>query len=192
VAQWPGVIKPGSVSEVLVSGEDLVPTFLEAAGIIPDKEITGQSFLPAFKGQSLQERKYLYAVRGSHGSALADRSTSGFDMSRAIFNKDYKLIYNPLFYLYYSPTDCGGSPFWKDLIERNKKGLLDPKFSGTIMFTSERPVFELFDLQNDPDEFVNLAGKEEFKEIEYQLKKEMQKWMIRYRDVVPLPILPGK
>jgi len=171
VAQWQGVIKPGSVTEIMVSGEDLVPTFLETAGVTPPKEITGQSFLPVLKGDKIPDRNYLYAVRGSHGSALPDKSTGAFDLSRTVFNKRFKLIYNPLYYLYYSPTDCGGSPFWKDLIKRNKNGLLEQRFSGTIMFTKERPVFELFDLRNDPDEFVNLAGKEEYREIEYQLKQ---------------------
>jgi arylsulfatase A-like enzyme len=190
VAKWPGIIKPGSITDILVSGEDLVPTFLEAAGIAPTKEVTGQSFYPVLKGDNISGREYVFAVRGAHGSALPDKSTGAFDLSRCVFNKKFKLIYNPLYYLYYQPIDCARDPFWKDLIEKNNNGLVEPRFSGTVLFSPERPRFELFDLENDPNEFVNLYGKEEYKEIEYQLKKALQKWMIRYRDVVPLPILP--
>jgi adenine deaminase len=53
-------------------------------------------------------------------------------------------------------------------------------------------MFEFFDLQNDPDEFVNLSGKEDYKEIEHKLKTELHRWMIIYRDCVPLPIPPGR
>lgn len=192
VARWPGVIKPGSVSDILVSGEDLVPTFLEAAGIRPTKEIAGQSFVPALKGEKTAGRDYVFAVRGAHGSGLPDTSSGNFDLSRTVISKQFKLIYNPMYYLRYQPLDCGKDPFWKELIELSKQGKLEPRFAGTTLFTAQRPMFELFDLENDPDEFNNLAGKAEYKEIEYQLKKALHQWMIRYRDVVPLPILPGK
>ena len=45
VERWPGVIKPGSASVELISGEDLAPTYLEAAGVAVPKEMTGKSFL---------------------------------------------------------------------------------------------------------------------------------------------------
>ena len=51
-------------------------------------------------------------------------------------------------------------------------------------------MFELFDLEKDPGEFINLAGKEEYRETEQELKAALQRWMIIYRDVVPLPIPP--
>src|SRR5438552_16364454 len=33
IVRWPGVVKPGGDSRALVSGEDLGPTFLAAAGV---------------------------------------------------------------------------------------------------------------------------------------------------------------
>lgn len=192
LARWPDIIKPGSVSDLLVSGEDLVPTFLDIAGIECTKEMTGQSFFSTLHGEKTDKREYIYAVRGSHGVSLPNKGSGGFDLSRAVMNEKFKLIYNPLFYLYYSPIDFGNSSFWRDLIEKNNQGLLEKRFSKTTMFTSERPLFELFDLENDPDEFNNLAGIKEYKEIEDELKKELQKWMIIYRDIVPLPILSDK
>lgn len=41
IIRWPGKIAPGSRTERLISGEDLAPTFLAAAGIEPPKEMTG-------------------------------------------------------------------------------------------------------------------------------------------------------
>ena len=190
IVRWPGKIKPGRVSGILVSGEDIAPTLLEAAGFNPDEKMTGISFLRTLAGEERDSREYVFAVRGAHGSGLPGTS-SAFDLSRLVFNKKFKLIYNPLFILPYHPVDFAGLPFWNDLIERNKNEELAPMFSGTYIFTSQRPIFELYDLEKDPDEFINLSGKEEYREVEHQMKSVLHKWMIRYRDVVPLPVPPG-
>ena len=187
IVRWPGVIKPGSVCDILVSGEDIVPTFLEAAGIKPQKEITGFSLLPVLMGDTKPVREYLFSVRGPHGSNLPNKSMNPFDMGRVVLDKKYKLIYNPLYYLYYSPIDCSNEPYWLELVQLNKEGKLDPRFSGTILFTPERPMFELFDSENDPGEFINLIGKPEYKEVEHRLKAKLNEWMILYHDVIPTP-----
>lgn len=185
--RWPAKIKPGRIADILVSGEDLAPTLIEAAGSIPDEKMTGKSFLQTLTGQEKDVRDFVFAVRGPHGSALPGNSAN-FDLSRTAFNKKYKLIYNPLFQLPYYPVDFAANQFWLELIQLNKENKLAERFASTILFAVQRPMFELFDLENDPGEFVNLSGKEEYSEIEYQLKAALQRWMIIYRDVVPLPI----
>jgi len=191
LVRWPGKIKPGKTADILISGEDIAPTLLEAAGQNPDKMMTGKSFLQTLNGDEKDVRDYVFAVRGAHGGGLPGKS-SDFDLSRVIFNKKYKLIYNPLFQLPYNPVDFASNQFWLELIRLNKENKLDKRFSGTILFTEQRPMFELFDLAKDPGEFVNLSGKEEYREIEYQLKAALHRWMIIYRDVVPLPIPTSK
>jgi hypothetical protein len=47
-------------------------------------------------------------------------------------------------------------------------------------------MFELFDLVNDPSEFVNLAGKPEAAAVEAELRSAPVEWMIRERDFLPL------
>ena len=188
VARWPGIIKPGSISSNLVSCEDLVPTFLTAAGITPTPEITGHSLMPLLKGDTAAIREYVFAVRGPHGNMLPTNTNNPFDHARVVFDKKFKLIYNPMFALPYSPIDCNNDDFWLELVDLNKKGQVETRFAGTIMFSPERPLFELFDTENDLGEFINLAGKAEYKDIEYRLKAALNEWMIVYRDVVPLPI----
>jgi N-sulfoglucosamine sulfohydrolase len=188
VARWPGVIKPGSVCNQLISCEDLVPTFLTAAGIKPPKDITGYSFMPILKGDTAAIRDYVFASRGPHGSNLPTTTNNPFDHARVVFDKQYKLIYNPMFALPYSPIDCNNDPFWLELIELHKKGLVEPRFNQTVMFSPMRPMFELFDTNTDPGEFVNLAGKTEYEVVENRLKAVLNEWMIVYRDVVALPL----
>lgn len=190
IVRYPPVCKPGTVSGILVSGTDIGPTLLEIAGVSPDKKMTGKSFRKALEGDSSENHDYLFAVRGAHGSGLPGTS-SAFDLSRVVFNKKYKLIYNPLFHLPYHPVDFAGGEMWKELKDLHKQGKLDEKFSKTILFTEQRPMFELYDLEKDPDEFINLSGSPGYKEVEQELKAALQRWMIIYRDVVPLPVPPG-
>ena len=51
LVRWPGVVKPGGESRALLSGEDLAPTLLAAAGVRAPAKMTGVSFLPLLKGE---------------------------------------------------------------------------------------------------------------------------------------------
>ena len=46
---------------------------------------------------------------------------------------------------------------------------------------------ELYDLEKDPSEFENLAGKKEFQTVERELRTVLAEWMILERDFLPLP-----
>jgi arylsulfatase A-like enzyme len=51
LVRWPGVTKPGSTTDAIVSTVDFAETFLDAAGIpIPD-DMQGRSLVPVLKGQ---------------------------------------------------------------------------------------------------------------------------------------------
>jgi hypothetical protein len=63
---------------------------------------------------------------------------------------------------------------------------LIPLYSG-----QERPLFELYDLIQDPDELNNLAGNPEAAGVEDRLKAALHEWMILERDYLPLPIGGG-
>lgn len=62
IARWPGVIKPGSKSDVPVINIDLFPTFLAAAGVpMPeDKVVDGESLVPLFKGKPSLRREAIF------------------------------------------------------------------------------------------------------------------------------------
>ena len=190
LVRWPGQVKPGSVTTDLVSGEDLAPTFLEACGLKPLKEMTGRSFLKRLRPDpSYTPRQYVFAERGAHGSGLPN-GTSPFDLGRVIIGMRYKLIYTALWQLPYQPVDFAGQPFWKELQQMHTDGKLSPLMS-RLYFSPTRPMFELFDLEGDPNEFNNLIGKKEHESIERELKAKLQEWMILERDFLPLPVPPN-
>lgn len=188
IVSGPLVKGKGSVSDALISGEDIAPTILEFTGKEKPEKMTGISFYPALKGSPFKERSYVIAQRGPHGTGLPG-NTANFDLIRTVFNKNYKLIYNALWQLPYTPVDFYRREFWKELVQQNENGTLEEKHA-KVLFKSPRQLFELYDLKNDPNEFNNLSGKEEYKKIERELKGVLQQWMILNQDYLPLPLLP--
>jgi N-sulfoglucosamine sulfohydrolase len=190
VIRWPGRIKPGSSTGELISGEDLAPTLLAAAGIVAPDEMTGRSFLPLLKGGAFTGRRFVFSERGAHSSGLPTQSAA-FDLGRCVVSRQHKLIYNALWQLPYTPVDFGTQPFWKELRKLNDDGKLSPQLS-KMYFSPTRPMFELYDLERDPQESKNLAGSKEVEVVEKELKAALQEWMILERDFVPLPVPPPK
>jgi arylsulfatase A-like enzyme len=51
LVRWPGVVRPGMVSQDLVSNVDFAQTFLEAAGVPAPADMQGRSLVPILRGQ---------------------------------------------------------------------------------------------------------------------------------------------
>lgn len=188
LVRWPGVAK-SSVSSTLISGEDLAPTMLELAGITQPENITGRSFLAVLKGENFVPRTHVFGERGPH-VGLPTASAS-FDQSRVIIGDRYKLIYNALWQIPYRPVDFAGTSAWNSIAASDKDGTLKETFR-RIYLAPTRPMFELYDLQRDPAELVNLYDSSEHAAIREELRKHLVEWMILERDHLPLPLRPEK
>lgn len=62
IIHWPGHVQPGSISDVPISGVDVLPTLCEMAGIgsPTDRVLDGASFLPVLAGEPMRRSKPLY------------------------------------------------------------------------------------------------------------------------------------
>ena len=191
--RWPGVVKGGGESRTLLSGEDVAPTLLAAAGLAPGNKMSGISFLPLLKGEPYTARKHIFVERGPHGSApvSAEMTNSGYDLSRAVRSDRYKFIYNCTPWVPYSPVDSAGGLGWKEIQMANAQGKLSPGVSATY-FTNPRPVYEFYDLESDPSELNNLSGRPEVAEAERELRKALAEKMIVDVDYLPLPAMLGE
>ncbi len=191
LVRWPGVVKAGSESRVLISGEDLAPTLLAAAGLPVPARMTGVSFLPLLKGESFTPRRHLFTERGPHGSASVnvDMKNSGYDLSRAVRSDRYKFIYNCTPWIPYSPVDSAGGAGWQAMTAAAANGTLAPGLVATY-FTTPRPVYELYDLEADPSELRNLSGQPAVAGVERELRLALAEKMILDFDYLPLPAVP--
>jgi arylsulfatase A-like enzyme len=190
--RWPGVVKPGGDSRELISAEDLAPTLLAAAGLKPAEKMSGVSFLTLLKGEPHEPRSHLFVERGPHGSApvAVNMTNSGYDLSRAVRSDRYKFIYNCTPWLPYSPVDSAGGAAWREMTAANGANQLAPGLRATY-FTTPRPVYELYDLDQDPSELNNLSGQPEVAVVERSLRLALAEKMIVDFDYLPLPAITG-
>ncbi|MEM1294931.1 MAG: hypothetical protein AAGH89_06165, partial [Verrucomicrobiota bacterium] len=56
-----------------------------------------------------------------------------------------------------------------------------------LYFQNPRPIFELYDLKEDPHQLNNLAGSAEHGDIETQHREQLDSWMVSEGDYLPLP-----
>ena len=79
IVHWPGVTRPGTISDSVVTSPDFLPTLLEACGLPPvSTPIDGVSFVPTLRGAP-QERGPIFwhyphygNQGGSPGAAVRD------------------------------------------------------------------------------------------------------------------------
>jgi arylsulfatase A-like enzyme len=187
--RWPGVVKPGSETRELISGEDISLTLLDAVGGQPPPYVTGHSFLPLLRGQRFDGRKYIFGERGQHGARATfreDTLANAWDLSRCIRSGRHKLIFNCTPHMRYAPVNSTAEKYWQDIVAAYESGELAPQFERAF-FIYPRPVFELYDLANDPGELNNLAGKAGHEVIEKELRLALMERMVLTYDFLPLP-----
>ena len=185
LVRWPGKVEPGSVSDTLVSGEDLAPTIVAAAGVKPAEGMTGLDFTPALLGERFDGRDQVFGERSWHFGPIT--RTDGFDLSRCVITKRYSFIYNAIPERSFTPVEMvENNTAWEAIKLARENSKLSP-VQEWIYFQHPRPIFELYDLENDPFELNNLAGQATLRNIETDLRAELDRWMVRESDYLPLP-----
>ncbi len=185
MVRWPGKLAAGTVSEALISGVDLAPTMLSAAGVAAAEGMTGQDFSPLLRGETFTEREEVFGERGWHFGPIT--RTDGFDLSRSVVTSRYNFIYNAIPERSYTPVDMATRNIaWDAIKVTHDAGQLAAPYD-RIYFQNPRPIFELYDLENDPFELTNLAGQPALSEIEQDLRERLDRWMVSEGDYLPLP-----
>jgi uncharacterized sulfatase len=187
LVRWPGKVKAGSKSDALVQYIDVVPTFLEIAGVDPqsidtgcpdaygDRSMDGKSFLGVLTGESEDCRDYVFAQYTTVG---INGYLEPYPM-RCVRDDRYKLIRNLEPENTYS---IGGIHKTKLLDSWKADAESDPKLAARIEFLYHRPAEELYDLENDPLETKNLAGDPAYNEIKTRLGEQLDQWMEQQMD----------
>ena len=181
IVRWKANIAPG-VRHGLASLVDITPTVLDIVGIKVPPDIQGRSMLPEIKSCKAPGRKYIFAERNWHDID---------DHIRAVRNKRFKYIRN-----YFPkepfciPADAAASVTFQEMRKLRDAGTLTAE--QMLMFRWPRPAEELYDLENDPDEFRNLADEAAYQTILQQLRRQLDKWIAETDDVPPEKRLPNK
>ncbi len=155
IFHWPGHIRPGSVVRHLLSNVDLLPTELDLLELPIPKQVQGRSFAGALTGGSYTPRAEIFSERNFHDD---------FDPMRCTRTTRYKLIRN------YAQRSRHKLP-----AEATDKDTLAALYRH--MWDKPRPYEELYDLQNDPNEFHNVAGDPVYMAVLQDLRQRLDRWM---------------
>ncbi len=161
---WPGVFDSGDSVDALVSTVDILPTFLEAAGLNVSRDLHGESL--AKTSAADEWRKTLATEFHYHGSRP-------FFPRRTIRNERYKLIHNLLAGKKSAIERVDGDAAYRLAMESKDLGdTTQEAFRRTVNPTE----FELYDLQNDPWEFQNLTDDAEYQQTLNEMKQALLDW----------------
>ena len=135
---------PGSRIEEPISFVDFAPTVLSLAGLEIPAYMQGR----AFTGPEARSNEFVYCTR--------DRMDERYDMMRSVMDSRWLYIHNyrpdlpyvqPLSYMF----KARGYQSWARLAREGKLT------SATAQFWGEKPTEELYDMEADPDNVINLA-----------------------------------
>ncbi|MFC2089486.1 sulfatase [Bacteroidota bacterium] len=194
IVKLPNSKNAGTVSDAMVNWAYITPTLLDFAGILP-----GGNFIPGSEG--MQEKnplwrppKFIRFHGRSFRDVLVNGTFEGFDEiyashtfheitmyypMRVVQDRKYKLIWNIASGLSYPhASDLWESSTWQSAVN-----------SGTGLYAkrgieaySYRAAFELFDMQNDPDEIRNLAYDPDFADVLGSMKDKLRIFQERTSD----------
>lgn len=178
VAAWPGVVKPGSRTEALVSFCDLLPTCVEFAGGGTVADLDGRSFAGVLRNPRQKHRADIFAAHSGDGD------WNVFPM-RAVRTTRHKYIRNlhPEFE-YHTHIDLAGPQDGKTYFDSwVAQAKTNPGAAAVVRRYHERPAEELYDTVSDPHETRNLAADPRHARLLADLRDRVTRWMAQQGDV---------
>jgi N-sulfoglucosamine sulfohydrolase len=171
IVRWPGKVKEGIRSDAIIQYADVVPTLISAVGGDVPANLDGSSFLPVLLGEKDSHRKYAYYMHNNYpeGPPYPIRSISD-GKYHYIRNLKHENLYIEK-HLMARMTENQYWPSWVFEATENPKTLF------LVNRYMKRPAEELYDVDADPYELVNLIDKDDLQLVKKQLSAELDKWM---------------
>lgn len=162
LAHWPDRFEGGKRYDEMLSNMDLLPTFLDLAGAETPKQVEGRSFLGLLEGQKYERRDHLFSEMTWHDQ---------YNPMRAARTDRYKYIRNfgdrPLVYM---PVDIWNAPAGRAMRDD--------------YYSTRRPAEELYDLQQNPLEHMNLIDDPACATIAADLRSRVSQYMHDTNDLL--------
>ena len=160
IVRAPGV-RPAE-TRALVSNLDVMPTVLDLAGVAPDRPHHGRSFRGLLEGRTDVHRDALLLEYGYPGAPLREEDLTAGQLAELT-----------------SETSFGER---KELNAGRSKAVRTDRWK---LVVTPGDVDELYDLQNDPHELTNLAGRPEHAALRARLARRILEELIVMQDEIP-------
>jgi N-sulfoglucosamine sulfohydrolase len=180
-----------------VTWADITPTILDycevepkpAPAVRPGENVgrvatAGQARPYTFHGRSFLKKLQAPAQADASGEIYLSHTfheiTNYYPM-RTVRSGKYKLIFNIAHQLPFPfASDLYGSPTWQQVVKRNTPS--EPYGPRTVDAYVNRPRFELFDLEADPNEARNLADDPNHRQTLESLQEKLRQWQTKTQD----------
>lgn len=173
---WPGVVKPGTRTEAMVSWVDILPTLLEAAEGWRPLDLDGRSFLHILRGESYAHRDRIFTTHSGDGNM-------NVYPIRSVRTVDWKFILNvhPEFahhtHIDLAPRENKPGYWGSYWSSWTSAATTNAHAAGIVRHYHRRPAEELYDLRHDPFETNNLAADPQHIDRAKAMRAELEAWM---------------
>ena len=177
VIKFQNNLKKSNYDDRLISFIDFAPTLLSWAGITPPKVMQGKAQFGVYRDST--ESNYVFAS--------SDRFDEMYDKLRAVRTKRFKYIrnYNPEISNALAVKYREQIPMMQNMMTLRALGKLDSLPS--LWFRTPKPEEELYDMENDPFELVNLSNQVQFQDTLVHLRKVLNTWIKETNDLGRTP-----
>jgi N-sulfoglucosamine sulfohydrolase len=143
----------------------------KGAGLVK-YEFHGRSFLPTLEGGTLPGWNLVFASHQFHEITM-------YYPTRVIRTDRYKLILNLAHQLPYPfASDLYASATWQAALKSENPYYGQRRINDYVF----RPRYELYDLQKDPGELVNVAEQAGYQQVFAQLAEQLKEYQRKTRD----------
>jgi len=178
ILRWPKAfpappqVKPGLVDDRLLCAIDLAPTMLDIAGAKKPPKMEGRIFLGDRAGPP---REYVFGARDRCDETTFRLRTARDDRYRYIRNFTPERPF-----LQPNAYKERQYPVWNLLKQLHADGKLTPVQA--VLCAPTMPEEELYDLQKDPHEIVNLAKSPGHQDVLERMRAAVEKWIAETDD----------
>lgn len=171
--RWGKKVKPGRVIHDFINVRDYAPTIMEAAGLKPDPQMTGKSFMDLLlsdKEGLIDPSRDVHLV-GKERHDIGRPNDVGYPV-RAIRTREFLYIHN-----YEADRWPAGNPEtgYRNCDDSPTKSVILSKFDKFYrMSFGKRPEEELYRIDSDPRCMKNLADNAEYKKEIDTLRGKME------------------
>lgn len=173
IMEWPAMIKNPAVNKNIAVTSDIMPTLAEITNQdLPDRPIDGISLIPFIKNPQSERKEPICFWQFNYNQAFGDSPENYIDpelqegttpLAKMMAGK-YTRTFRNYVYPEVSEDDFGGE---RAIMTNKFKLILDGD-------TPNAEGYELYDLENDRAEKVNVAN--EYPEVVEDLRIQMRKW----------------
>ena len=175
IVRWPGNVAAETETNAMVEYVDVVPTLLAAAMAPEPYGLDGRSFLRVLTGEEREHKALSYGIHTTKGIINGSEAYG----IRSVRSKDYRYVLN----LHPNTKFTNAvyrTPWWKEWVALAESG--DAHAKKIVNAYQYRPAEELFDVNADPHNQVNVADRADLADVKSKLRSKLLAWMLEQGD----------